>query len=299
MGFKSRGAVVAQLIRIYNPNLTKFAELQISNRKQMKTLKEQIETIREKKGYIIDMDGVIYHGNKLLPGVKDFINWLISEEKRFVFLTNSSERTPEELQEKLGRLGVKVSKDVFYTSALATAIFLKGQNPKGSAYIIGEAGLINALYNVGYTMNSVNPDYVVVGESRSYNYERIEHAVNLVIAGAKLIGTNPDLTGPGENGIVPATKALISPIELATGRSAYFVGKPNPLMMRNALKMIRCNREVSLIIGDRMDTDIIAGIESEIDTCLVLSGITSREMIDLFPYQPMFVLDGVGDLVAE
>ena len=265
----------------------------------MKTFKEQIETIREKKGYIIDMDGVIYHGNKLLPGVKDFINWLISEEKRFVFLTNSSERTPEELQEKLGRLGVKVSKDVFYTSALATAIFLKGQNPKGSAYIIGEAGLINALYNVGYTMNSVNPDYVVVGESRSYNYERIEHAVNLVIAGAKLIGTNPDLTGPGENGIVPATKALISPIELATGRSAYFVGKPNPLMMRNALKMIRCNREVSLIIGDRMDTDIIAGIESEIDTCLVLSGITSREMIDLFPYQPMFVLDGVGDLVAE
>lgn len=265
----------------------------------MKTLKEQIKAIREKQGYIIDMDGVIYHGNKLLPGVKEFINWLISEKKRFVFLTNSSERTPEELQEKLGRLGVKVSKDVFYTSALATAMFLKGQNPKGSAYIIGEAGLINALYNVGYTMNNVNPDYVVVGESRSYSYERIEHAVNLVIAGAKLIGTNPDLTGPAENGIVPATKALISPIELATGRNAYFVGKPNPLMMRNALKKIRCNREAALIIGDRMDTDIIAGIESEIDTCLVLSGITTREMIDLFPYQPRFVLDGVGDLVVE
>lgn len=265
----------------------------------MNTLKEQIEAIREKKGYIIDMDGVIYHGNKLLPGVKEFINWLVSEEKRFVFLTNSSERTPEELQEKLGRLGVKVSKDVFYTSALATAMFLKGQNPKGSAYIIGEAGLINALYNVGYTMNSVNPDYVVVGESRSYSYERIEHAVNLVIGGAKLIGTNPDLTGPAENGIVPATKALISPIELATGRSAYFVGKPNPLMMRNALKKIRCNREAALIIGDRMDTDIIAGIESEIDTCLVLSGITSREMIDQFPYQPRYVLNGVVDLVTK
>ena len=263
----------------------------------MKTLKEQIEAIREKQGYIIDMDGVIYHGNKLLPGVKEFINWLISEKKRFVFLTNSSERTPEELQEKLGRLGVKVSKDVFYTSALATAMFLKGQNPKGSAYIIGEAGLINALYNVGYTMNSVNPDYVVVGESRSYSYERIEHAVNLVIAGAKLIGTNPDLTGPAENGIVPATKALISPIELATGRNAYFVGKPNPLMMRNALKKIRCNRELALIIGDRMDTDIVAGVESGMMTTLVLSGVTKESEIENYPYRPGQVLDSIANLV--
>jgi NagD protein len=232
----------------------------------------------------------------LLPGTKEFIDWLVNERKKFVFLTNSSERTPQELQEKLERLGIKVNKNVFYTSALATAMFLNGQKQKGSAYIIGEAGLINALYNVGYTMNSVNPDYVVVGESRSYSYERIEHAVRLVLAGAKLIGTNPDLTGPSEGGIVPATKALISPIELATGRSAYFVGKPNPLMMRNALKRLRCNREDTLIIGDRMDTDIIAGIESEIDTCLVLSGITSSDMIDLFPYQPRFVLEGVKDL---
>lgn len=265
----------------------------------MKILKEHIEILREKKGFIIDMDGVIYHGNRLLPGVKEFIGWLLSENKKFVFLTNSSERTPEELQEKLERLGVKISKDVFYTSALATAMFLNSQKPKGSAYIIGEAGLINALYNVGYTINSVNPDYVIVGESRSYSYERIEHAVNLVLAGAKLIGTNPDLTGPAENGIVPATKALISPIELATGRSAYFVGKPNPLMMRNALKKLRCNREVTLIIGDRMDTDIIAGIESEIDTCLVLSGITTPEMITLFPYQPKYIMEGVKDLAGK
>ncbi|MBN2214787.1 MAG: HAD family hydrolase [Bacteroidales bacterium] len=263
----------------------------------MKIHKEQIEVIRNKKGFIIDMDGVIYHGNKLLAGAGEFIGWLVSEKKRFVFLTNSSERTPKELQEKLSRLGIKVNKDVFYTSALATAMFLNSQKPRGSAYIIGEAGLINALYNVGYTMNNVNPDYVVVGESRSYSYERIEHAVNLVLAGAKLIGTNPDLTGPTENGIIPATKALISPIELSTGRNAYFVGKPNPLMMRNALKKLKCNREETLIIGDRMDTDIVAGIESEIDTCLVLSGITTREMLSTFPYQPRFIIEGVKDLM--
>jgi NagD protein len=154
---------------------------------------------------------------------------------------------------------------------LATAAFLSSQKPKGSVYIIGEAGLINALYNVGYTMNNVNPDYVVVGESKSYSYDRIEHALNLVLKGAKLIGTNPDITGPGENGIiVPATKALIAPIELSTGKLAYYVGKPNPLMMRIALRKLGLKREDTIIIGDRMDTDIIAGIESEIDTCLVL-----------------------------
>ncbi len=264
----------------------------------MTSIKNQIEVIKKKNGFIIDMDGVLYHGNKLLTGVKEFVNWLIDENKKFVFLTNSSERTPAELQEKLARLGVKVDRDVFYTSALATAMFLSSQNRKGSAYIIGEAGLINALYNVGYTMNNVDPDYVVVGESRSYSYERLEHAVNLVIKGAKLIGTNPDLTGPIENGIAPATKALIAPIELATGKTAYFVGKPNPLMMRNALKKLECSREETVIIGDRMDTDIIAGIESEIDTCLVLSGITSTEMINIFPYQPLFILEGVKDIVG-
>ncbi|MBN2613328.1 MAG: HAD family hydrolase [Bacteroidales bacterium] len=263
----------------------------------MKGSENQTNAIKQKKGFIIDMDGVIYHGNMLLPGVKEFLDWLVTEQKRFVFLTNSSERTPEELQEKLQRMEISVKKDVFYTSALATAMFLSSQRPKGSAYIIGDAGLINALYNVGYTMNNVNPDYVVVGESRSYSYERVEHAINLVLKGAKLIGTNPDLTGPVENGIVPATKALIAPIELATGRNAYFVGKPNPLMMRNALKKLECINEEAVIIGDRMDTDIIAGIESEIDTCLVLSGITSIDMLTLFPYQPRFVLEGVKDLV--
>jgi NagD protein len=260
------------------------------------TKKEVIAKIKAKKGFICDMDGVIYHGNKLIPGVKEFVDWLKKEKKQFIFLTNSSERTPKELQEKLSRLGISVDRSHFYTSALATAAFLASQRPKGSAYIIGEAGLINALYNVGYTMNNVDPDYVVMGESKSYSYERIENAVNLVLGGAKLIGTNPDVTGPVENGIAPATKALISPIELATGKNAYFVGKPNPLMMRIALKKLGLRREDSIIIGDRMDTDIIAGIESEIDTCLVLSGITDKKTVETFAYRPLWVLDGVGDL---
>ncbi len=266
---------------------------------QSTAMKKIIEEIRNKTGFISDMDGVIYHGNKLLPGAKEFVAWLKRENKKFLFLTNSSERTPQELQAKLLRMGIAVEQDVFYTSALATAMFLASQKPRGSAYVIGEAGLINALYNVGYTLDSVDPDYVVVGETRTYSYEKIETAVNLVLRGSRLIGANPDLTGPTETGIVPATKALIAPIEVATGHTAYFVGKPNPLMMRNALKQLGVKREDSIIIGDRMDTDIIAGIESEIDTCLVLSGITSRKMIDSFPYRPHYVLDGVEDIVKE
>jgi len=258
---------------------------------------EIIEKIKNKKGFICDMDGVLYHGNKLLPGVKEFVEWLIKENKRFLFLTNSSERTRKELKDKMMRMGIEVDESVFYTSALATASFLASQKPNGSAYIIGEAGLINALYNVGYTMNNYDPDYVVVGETPSYSFEKISHAVNLVLRGAKLIGTNPDVTGPVENAIVPATKALIAPIEMSTGRKAYFIGKPNPLMMRIALKKIECSTEETVIIGDRMDTDIIAGIESEIDTCLVLSGITTHDMIDHFPYRPHYILNGVIDLI--
>jgi len=254
--------------------------------------------IREKKGFISDMDGVLYHGDRLLPGVKEFVKWLKKEKKHFLFLTNSSERTPRELQEKLHRLGIDVERNVFYTSALATAQFLSSQQSKGTAFIIGEAGLINAMYNVGYTMNNVDPDYVVVGDTRNYSYEKLEQAVNLVLKGAKLIGTNPDLSGPVENGIAPSTKALIAPVELATGKQAYFVGKPNPLMMRIALKKLGVSREDTIIIGDRMDTDIIAGIESEIDTLLVLSGISTRETINEFPYKPKYVLNGVIDIVS-
>ncbi|MFA6703154.1 MAG: HAD-IIA family hydrolase, partial [Dysgonamonadaceae bacterium] len=263
------------------------------------TNKAILENIRNKAGFICDMDGVIYHGNKILDGVKEFVSWLKKENKKYVFLTNSSERTIKELQDKLSRMGLEVGPEHFHTSALATASFLQNQKPNGTAYIIGEAGLINALYDVGYSSNNIDPDYVVMGEARSYSYEMIEKAVNLVIRGAKLVGTNPDVTGPIENGIAPATKALISPIELASGKQAYFVGKPNPLMMRIALKKLGTQREDTIIIGDRMDTDIVAGIEAEIDTCLVLSGISSKQTIDEFAYRPRYVLHGVNEIVKD
>ena len=255
-----------------------------------------IEKLRGKQGFICDMDGVIYHGNRLLDGVCSFVNWLQAEKKSFIFLTNSSERAPRELQQKLWRMGLDVGEDHFYTSALATASFLKNQAPGGSVYVIGEPGLVGALYDAGFSMNEVNPDYVVVGETRAYSYEKVERAIWLVLKGAKLIGTNPDLTGPAEEGIVPACKALVSPIELATGRNAYFVGKPNPLMMRHALKKLGTRTEDTAIVGDRMDTDIVAGMESEIDTVLVLSGVTSLESMRSFPYRPHYVLSGVGEI---
>jgi NagD protein len=257
-----------------------------------------VENIRSKSGFIIDMDGVIYHGNMLLPGVTEFLSWLESSGKKYLFLTNSPERTPKELHEKMARLGINVGEDHFYTSALATASFLANQKPNGSAYIIGDAGLIHAMYSAGYTVNNVNPDYVVVGDTHSYNFEKIELAVNLVIRGAKLIGTNPDVSGPVENGITPSTKALIAPIEIATGKKAYYVGKPNPLMMRIALRRLGVKREDAIVIGDRMDTDVICGLESEIDTLLVLSGISTRKTIDQFPYRPQYILNGVKDLVS-
>jgi NagD protein len=256
-----------------------------------------VESIRNKEGFIIDMDGVIYHGNKILPGVIDFLNWLEESGKKYLFLTNSPERTPKELHEKLKRLGINVDEEHFYTSALATATFLASQKPNGSAYIIGDAGLIHAMYSVGYSVNNVNPDYVVVGDTHSYNFEKVELAVNLVIKGAKLIGTNPDVSGPVENGITPSTKALIAPIEIATGKKAYYVGKPNPLMMRIALKKLGVKRENTIVIGDRMDTDVRCGLESELETLLVLSGITEVNEIDNFPYRPHYVLNGVIDLV--
>ena len=254
------------------------------------------EIAAAKKGFISDMDGVIYHGNRLLDGVHEFVDWLKAENKEFLFLKNSSERSPRELSQKLARLGLEVSEDHFYTSAMATATFLQSQCPNGSAYVIGEPGLVYALYEAGISMNDYNPDYVIVGETRSYNYEKIERAVQLVLKGAKLIGTNPDLTGPAESGIVPACKALAAPIEIATGKSAYFIGKPNPLMMRHAMKKLGCSRADTMIIGDRMDTDIIAGVQTEIDTLLVLSGVTSLEDVPSFSYRPQFIADGVGDI---
>ena len=256
-----------------------------------------MEQIRNKKGFICDMDGVIYHGSRILDGVADFVNWLIDNEKKFVFLTNSPEKTPHELSMKLERMGLSVSADHFYTSAMATAAFLASQKENATAYVIGEAALTKALYDKGIYMNDVNPDYVVVGETSTYSFEKIEKAVNLVRNGAKLIGANPDITGPTEKGIMPATGALISPIEIATGKKAYFVGKPNPLMLRHGLKKLGCHSQDIAFVGDRMDTDIIAGIESNVDTVLVLSGVTAMEDIDRYPYRPKYILNGVGDIV--
>ena len=255
-----------------------------------------MEILRNKKGFICDMDGVLYHGNHLLDGAKKFVDWLKSENKEFLFLTNSSERSPKELSQKLGRLGIDVGEEHFYTSALATASFVAWQSPGSTVYVIGEAGLINAVYDLGLSMNDVNPEYVIVGESRTYSYEKIEKAVELVQKGAKLIGTNPDKTGPTEKGIMPATGALIAPIEIASGRSAYFIGKPNPLMMRSAMKKLGTHRGETVIIGDRMDTDIVAGTEAEIDTVLVLTGVTQKDHINDFSYRPRYVLNNVGEV---
>ena len=253
--------------------------------------------VTNKAGFILDMDGVIYHGNKILDGVFEFVNWMIEAGKKFIFLTNSPERTPHELSMKLERMGLSVSADHFYTSAMTTAEFLSSQKPGCTAYVIGEAALTKAMYDRKIYMNDVNPDYVVLGETRTYNFEKIEKAIELVRGGAKLIGANPDTIGVTESGIMPATGALIAPIEIATGKKAYFVGKPNPLMLRHGLKQIGLHSAEIAFIGDRMDTDIIAGIESNVDTVLVLSGVTSEEQIMDFPYRPKYVVKGVGELI--
>ena len=251
-----------------------------------------------KKGFICDMDGVIYHGNQVLPGVVEFINWLHRENKEFLFLTNNSGYTPRELQQKLARMGLDVSEEHFYTSALETAAFLKEQSPGCSVYAIGEAGLANALYDAGITMNDVNPDYVVIGEGKSYSLDTLTKATNLVLGGAKLIGANSDLTGPIEHGIAPACRALIAPIELATRKQAYFCGKPNQLMMRTGLNILGCHSGEAVMVGDRMDTDVISGMECGMSTVLVLSGVSTRETVNTFAYRPTMILDGVGDIAT-
>ena len=253
--------------------------------------------LRNKKGFICDMDGVIYHGDKLLPHVKEFIDWLEKNGKKYLFLTNGSGRSPRELAQKLSRMGLHVSEDHFYTSAQATASLLKSQCEGGSAYVIGEPGLTYAMYEAGFSMNDVNPDYVVFGSSKFLNYDQIEKASRLVMNGAKLIGTNPDVSGPIENGIAPACGSLAAPIEMATGKKAYFCGKPNPLMMRTGLKLIGCHSAEAVMVGDRMDTDVISGLESGMSTVLVLSGVSTKDTLKTYAYRPSMVLDGVGDIV--
>jgi len=253
----------------------------------------------EIKGFICDMDGVIYRGNQIIPGVREFIDWLHAENKKFLFLTNNSCYTPRELQQKLARMGLDVSEDHFYTSALATAAFLKEQAPGCSVYAIGEAALFNALYDAGITMNDINPDYVVVGEGKTYSFDTITKAANLVRNGAKLIGTNSDISAPIENGIMPACGALVAPIEIATGKKAYFCGKPNPLMMRTGLRLLNCHSNEAVMVGDRMDTDVISGLESGMKTVLVLSGASTEETPKTYGYRPSAILENVGCIPKE
>ena len=256
--------------------------------------------LRAKAAFICDMDGVIYHGNRVLDGVAAFVGWLQARGKRFLFLTNSSQSSPRELRQKLLRMGLDADEGKFYTSALATADFLARQKPGAGVYAIGDAGLMNALHGAGLAMNDQDPDYVVVGETGDYNYRKMEKAVHLIRkGGARLIGTNPDVTGPTEAGLVPACGALVAPIEMAAGVKAYSVGKPNPLMMRHALRKLGATREDTAIIGDRLDTDIVAGVESEIATVLVLSGVARQEDLVRFAFRPDYVLPGVGAIPEE
>ena len=248
--------------------------------------------------YLMDMDGVLVRGAQLIPGADEFIDRLRAANKPFLILTNNSLYTPRDLQARLELSGLHVSVDELYTSALATAQFLHRQAPGGSAYVIGEAGLTTALHDIGYILTETRPDYVVLGETLSYSFVRLTQAIRLIREGARFIATNPDVIGPTEAGIVPATGAVAALVYEATGVKPYYVGKPNPLMMRSALRKINGHSESSMMIGDRMDTDIIAGTEAGMTTTLVLTGVTSREAVARFPYRPIHIVESVADIAV-
>jgi NagD protein len=273
------------------------------SRSMISTAKEASENaILNKRGFIIDMDGVVYRGGTLLPGVKEFIEWLSApySDRRFIFLTNASDKSPVELCHKLARLGVPhISESAFHTAALATARFVSSQRPMGTCYVIGDPGLVNALYAEGYVMNDVNPDFVIVGETRNYSYQQIETAINLVCAGARFVGTNMDPCDKSDTGWYPACGSLAAPIQVATGKNPYFVGKPNSLIIRQALEKLGTSAAETIIIGDRMETDIRAGLESMIDTCLVLSGVQKKDEIKNFAFAPTYVLPGILSLAEH
>jgi NagD protein len=246
--------------------------------------------------WLMDMDGVLVRGSQLIPGADEFISRLRAANKPFLILTNNSLYTPRDLQARLAGIGLHVNTDELFTSALATAQFLHRQAPGGSAYVIGEAGLTTALHDVGYILTDTTPDYVVLGETLSYSFVRLTQAIRLIRAGARFIATNPDPIGPGDGGIVPATGAVAALIYEATGMRPYYVGKPNPLMMRSALRRLGGHSETSVMIGDRMDTDIVAGTEAGMETRLVLTGVTTREMVGHFPYRPTHIVESVADI---
>ena len=247
--------------------------------------------------WLTDMDGVLVHEGHALPGAAEFLARLIERGRRFLVLTNNSIFTPRDLAARLVRSGLQVPEEAIWTSALATADFLSSQSPGGSAYVIGEAGLTTALYEVGYTLTDADPDYVVLGETRTYSFEAITRAIRLVDAGARFIATNPDKTSPSPEGPLPATGSVAAMITKATGAQPYFVGKPNPMMFRSAMNRIEAHSESTVMIGDRMDTDIVSGIEAGLETILVLSGSTRAEDVARFPFRPSRILDSIADVV--
>ncbi|HTU29029.1 MAG TPA: HAD-IIA family hydrolase [Solirubrobacteraceae bacterium] len=254
---------------------------------------------REIRAWLTDMDGVLVHEDRAIPGAAEFINRLRECDLPFLVLTNNSIYTPRDLSARLRTSGIEVPESRIWTSALATARFLDDQRPGGSAFVIGEAGLTTALHNAGYTLTEREPDYVVLGETRTYSFERITAAIRLVDSGARFIATNPDPTGPSIDGPLPATGSVAALITRATGIEPYYVGKPNPLMMRSALNAIDAHSESAAMIGDRMDTDVISGMEAGMHTVLVLTGSTTRAEADRHPYRASRVLDSVADLIPE
>jgi NagD protein len=248
------------------------------------------------KAYFIDMDGVLVRGNRAIPGAVEFIDRLRQSGALYMVLTNNSRFTTRALQVRLRAAGFEVPLELIFTSALATASFLDHQHPGGSAFAIGEAGLTTALHEVGYILTEHSPDYVVLGETIAYTFENITTAINLIDAGARFIATNPDITGPSESGIEPACGAIAAMITAATGANPYFIGKPNPLMIREGLRRCGAHATNAVMIGDRMDTDILAGLESGMETVLVLSGVTKQEDIKRFPYRPDRVVASVASL---
>jgi NagD protein len=253
----------------------------------------------EIRAWLMDMDGVLVHEQTAVPGADRFIAGLRNLELPFLVLTNNSIYTRRDLSARLRHIGLDVPEEAIWTSALATARFLEDQRPGGSAFVIGEAGLTTALHDIGYTMIERDPDYVVLGETRTYSFERITHAIRLVARGARFIATNPDATGPTPDGPLPATGSVAALISQATGVAPYFVGKPNPLMMRSALNAIEAHSENTAMVGDRMDTDIVAGLEAGMHTILVLTGSTTRDAAERFPYRPSRIVDSIADLVDD
>lgn len=249
--------------------------------------------------WLTDMDGVLVHEEHAIPGAKEFIAALREHGRPFVVLTNNSIFTPRDLAARLSASGIDIPEEYLWTSALATASFLGEQRPGGSAFVIGEAGLTTAMHDIGFIMTDRRPDYVVLGETRTYSFESITKAVRLIDGGAQFICTNPDASGPSQHGKLPATGAVAALITAATGRQPFFVGKPNPLMMRSALRRINAHSETTVMVGDRMDTDIVAGVQSGLRTALVLTGSTTRDRINHFPYRPTVVVDSIADLVES